>query len=179
MLSKYSFVNSDEYRELVNRVIREIGEEDSYTKIVDTRLIDPYNWTTYLNASRRKLLKDPNSIFKNNGDIDRFHSDLEVLISKDNAQCKNLFIDFKEFLFKLLLNSAEKDLNAIITAYKFLKETSDLTIPHQWYPLTRLMKRNIIYHGGPTNSGKVFFMLQMIIIAVTVMSFIYIDLPCS
>lgn len=26
--------------------------------------------------------------------------------------------------------------------------------------MTRLMKRNIIYHGGPTNSGKTYHALQ-------------------
>jgi ATP-dependent RNA helicase SUPV3L1/SUV3 len=42
-------------------------------------------------------------------------------------------------------------------AFKTLKSTSDLTVPHEWFPLTRLTKRKIIFHGGPTNSGKVNF----------------------
>jgi hypothetical protein len=28
------------------------------------------------------------------------------------------------------------------------------------YPATRLMRRKIIYHGGPTNSGKTYEALQ-------------------
>ncbi|CAM9156307.1 unnamed protein product, partial [Sphacelaria rigidula] len=32
----------------------------------------------------------------------------------------------------------------------------DLSDPHEWFPLARLRKRKIIYHGGPTNSGKTY-----------------------
>jgi ATP-dependent RNA helicase SUPV3L1/SUV3 len=38
--------------------------------------------------------------------------------------------------------------------------TTDLKKPHEWYPLTRIMKRKIIFHGGPTNSGKTYHALQ-------------------
>ncbi len=33
-------------------------------------------------------------------------------------------------------------------------------MPHQWYPMARKMKRKIIYHHGPTNSGKTFSALE-------------------
>lgn len=35
-----------------------------------------------------------------------------------------------------------------------LKKISDLTFPPSWYPNARSMKRKIIFHAGPTNSGK-------------------------
>lgn len=35
-----------------------------------------------------------------------------------------------------------------------LAQSADLRLPHTWYPTTRLMQRKIIYHAGPTNSGK-------------------------
>src|SRR4051812_14171990 len=34
-------------------------------------------------------------------------------------------------------------------------EHANLTLPHEWYPLARQIKRKIIVHVGPTNSGKV------------------------
>ena len=34
-----------------------------------------------------------------------------------------------------------------------LAQSADLRLPHMWYPVTRLMKRKIMYHAGPTNSG--------------------------
>ena len=36
----------------------------------------------------------------------------------------------------------------------------DLTNPQTWYPLARMMKRKVIFHGGPTNSGKTHHALQ-------------------
>jgi hypothetical protein len=35
-----------------------------------------------------------------------------------------------------------------------LMATTDLTAPHTWYPSTRAMRRRVVYHCGPTNSGK-------------------------
>ena len=35
-----------------------------------------------------------------------------------------------------------------------LHEFTDISMPEAWYPEARMMKRNIIYHMGPTNSGK-------------------------
>ena len=36
-----------------------------------------------------------------------------------------------------------------------LLEVTDISMPHEWYPEARLMApRRIIYHMGPTNSGK-------------------------
>jgi ATP-dependent RNA helicase SUPV3L1/SUV3 len=37
-----------------------------------------------------------------------------------------------------------------------LKQISDLTEPSYWYLEAREMKRKIIYHAGPTNSGKTY-----------------------
>uniref|UniRef100_A0A914EFP7 RNA helicase n=1 Tax=Acrobeloides nanus TaxID=290746 RepID=A0A914EFP7_9BILA len=41
-----------------------------------------------------------------------------------------------------------------------LKIISDLTMPHNWYPVARTLKRRFIYHAGPTNSGKTWAALQ-------------------
>ena len=36
----------------------------------------------------------------------------------------------------------------------------DLSLPHLWYDQARQIKRNIICHMGPTNSGKTYNALQ-------------------
>ena len=36
----------------------------------------------------------------------------------------------------------------------------DLSSPHEWYPVARSLHRRIIYHAGPTNSGKTYQALQ-------------------
>ena len=48
----------------------------------------------------------------------------------------------------------------MIERYRILDAQTDLTKPHEWYPYARLSRRKIIYHGGPTNSGKTYEALQ-------------------
>ena len=33
-------------------------------------------------------------------------------------------------------------------------------MPHEWFPQARKMKRKVVYHHGPTNSGKTFSALE-------------------
>uniref|UniRef100_A0A914V392 ATP-dependent RNA helicase SUV3 homolog, mitochondrial n=1 Tax=Plectus sambesii TaxID=2011161 RepID=A0A914V392_9BILA len=41
-----------------------------------------------------------------------------------------------------------------------LRSISDLTRPYLWYPEARAIQRKIIFHAGPTNSGKTYKALQ-------------------
>lgn len=36
----------------------------------------------------------------------------------------------------------------------------DMSSPHQWYSVARAIRRRIVYHTGPTNSGKTYEALQ-------------------
>ncbi|PRW56167.1 ATP-dependent RNA helicase mitochondrial [Chlorella sorokiniana] len=47
-----------------------------------------------------------------------------------------------------------------IKAYREMVQTVDLRKPHQWFPVARALQRRIIYHAGPTNSGKTYNALQ-------------------
>ncbi|KAG7201036.1 hypothetical protein KM043_003387 [Ampulex compressa] len=46
-----------------------------------------------------------------------------------------------------------------------LKKISDLRCPANWYPLARARTRKIIFHAGPTNSGKTYHALERFIVA--------------
>ena len=39
--------------------------------------------------------------------------------------------------------------------------TVDMRKSHLWYPVARALERRIIYHAGPTNSGKTYEALQV------------------
>eukprot|EP00301_Raphidiophrys_heterophryoidea_P021493 c5909_g1_i1.p1 GENE.c5909_g1_i1~~c5909_g1_i1.p1 ORF type:complete len:991 (+),score=257.43 c5909_g1_i1:443-2974(+) len=43
---------------------------------------------------------------------------------------------------------------ATIRQYRKLLQLTDMREPHTWFPDARAMKRNVILHVGPTNSGK-------------------------
>jgi ATP-dependent RNA helicase SUPV3L1/SUV3 len=42
----------------------------------------------------------------------------------------------------------------VVGSYDDLRNLSDLTVPSDWFPQAREMKRRVVYHCGPTNSGK-------------------------
>ncbi|CAA7045336.1 unnamed protein product [Microthlaspi erraticum] len=47
------------------------------------------------------------------------------------------------------------------TTSKF--DFTDLTSPHTWYPVARKMKRKVVLHVGPTNSGKTYSALKQLV----------------
>ncbi|KAI3450831.1 hypothetical protein Pfo_007496 [Paulownia fortunei] len=47
-----------------------------------------------------------------------------------------------------------------IKRFRKMVESADMTKPHTWFPFARAMKRKIVYHCGPTNSGKTYNALQ-------------------
>ena len=54
-----------------------------------------------------------------------------------------------------------RDLHSqMLERYKILDSKTDLTKPQDWYLHARLSRRKIIFHGGPTNSGKTYQALQ-------------------
>ncbi|CAF2706509.1 unnamed protein product [Rotaria sp. Silwood2] len=50
-----------------------------------------------------------------------------------------------------------------LTCMEDLKKISDLRNPADWYPDARALQRKIIFHAGPTNSGKTYHALQRFI----------------
>lgn len=46
-----------------------------------------------------------------------------------------------------------------------LKKISDLRTPPNWYPEARGITRKIIFHAGPTNSGKTYHALERFMVA--------------
>jgi ATP-dependent RNA helicase SUPV3L1/SUV3 len=50
--------------------------------------------------------------------------------------------------------------SSMIEQYQTLDAKTDLTKPHEWYLHARMDRRRIIFHGGPTNSGKTYSALE-------------------
>lgn len=61
-----------------------------------------------------------------------------------------------EILLKLLIDHAQKHHFQAIESHKTSVKSLDLRHPHTWFPIARSLQRKIIYHAGPTNSGKTF-----------------------
>ncbi|CAI5478441.1 unnamed protein product [Closterium sp. Yama58-4] len=62
--------------------------------------------------------------------------------------------DADEFLFPLFAEFCFGEFPEEIRSYRDLVNSADMTKPHVWYPQARAMPRKVVYHMGPTNSGK-------------------------
>ncbi|XP_030653597.1 ATP-dependent RNA helicase SUPV3L1, mitochondrial isoform X2 [Nomascus leucogenys] len=62
-------------------------------------------------------------------------------------------------LFPFFLRHA-KQIFPVLDCKDDLRKISDLRIPPNWYPDARAMQRKIIFHSGPTNSGKTYHAIQ-------------------
>lgn len=65
-----------------------------------------------------------------------------------------------QFLFPIFMEFCLKEFPDEIKRFRTMVQSADLTKPHRWFPFARAMKRKIIYHCGPTNSGKTYNALQ-------------------
>lgn len=65
-----------------------------------------------------------------------------------------------KFLFPIFVEYCLEEFPNEIKQFQGMVESADLTKPHTWFPFARAMKRKIIYHCGPTNSGKTYNALQ-------------------
>ncbi|XP_058096514.1 DExH-box ATP-dependent RNA helicase DExH18, mitochondrial isoform X2 [Magnolia sinica] len=65
-----------------------------------------------------------------------------------------------QFLLPIFVEFCLEEFPDEIKRFRSMIESADLTKPHTWFPFARAMKRKIIYHCGPTNSGKTYNALQ-------------------
>ncbi|KAF7129776.1 hypothetical protein RHSIM_Rhsim10G0180200 [Rhododendron simsii] len=66
----------------------------------------------------------------------------------------------ERFLFPIFVEFCLEEFPNEIKRFRSMIDSADLTKPHTWFPFARAMKRKIIYHCGPTNSGKTYNALQ-------------------
>ncbi|XP_010937118.1 ATP-dependent RNA helicase SUV3L, mitochondrial [Elaeis guineensis] len=64
------------------------------------------------------------------------------------------------FLFPIFVEFCLAEFPDEMRQFRTLMDSADLTKPHTWFPFARAMKRRIVYHCGPTNSGKTYNALQ-------------------
>lgn len=53
--------------------------------------------------------------------------------------------------------------DAMLVKHSALAHHSDMRESHLWYPAARLMNRKLVYHVGPTNSGKTYQALKRLV----------------
>jgi ATP-dependent RNA helicase SUPV3L1/SUV3 len=59
-------------------------------------------------------------------------------------------------LFPFFADFARERYPAEVAAHAETVRSLDLRRPHLWFPVARALRRRVIYHAGPTNSGKTY-----------------------
>ncbi|XP_017790388.1 PREDICTED: ATP-dependent RNA helicase SUV3 homolog, mitochondrial [Habropoda laboriosa] len=98
--------------------------------------------------------KTMNSFRKYCVDSDTLPTDLHIVLSDIIQEAGNITDIFPYFL------RFAKQMYPHLDCLDELKKISDLRNPAYWYPVARHKKRKIIFHAGPTNSGKTYHALQ-------------------
>ena len=162
---------SSKYRHIIGYCLQHIENDSNYNDIAAKVYEIPLlKWTNFLIPFRRRLIVEPES-FLNDDEITKFLKHFEELKTIDFSQTEmkldpkssTILSELYREIFDKAIEVASVELNDSITANKSLINMSDMRLPHEWYPRTRLMKRKIIFHGGPTNSGKTYQALKRLI----------------
>ncbi|EGZ29385.1 hypothetical protein PHYSODRAFT_537681 [Phytophthora sojae] len=109
--------------------------------------MNPAEWALAASSFRKSFLSEPSKYFEDQEELAAFARDL------DDVKRHNSFIFYPYFLDYAKANnylSTDEDNDNALS----LQQLTDLRLPHEMYPYATAMKRRIIYHEGPTNSGK-------------------------
>lgn len=130
-------------------------------------------WKIFLNNFRRRLIKSPTITIGEQETHQIIHlfdqlsfasrmATFDFIVTSSDIKEEDMQIleQIEILIFQFALRIAEVDLKEMMLATKALHKISDLRLPHEWYPHARLIRRKIIYHGGPTNSGKTYHALK-------------------
>lgn len=112
--------------------------------------------TIMTNPPRRGLQIGVGSEEKEEKKLNSTTSEIWPSIESSEAEARE-----KRSLSKSISDKDDKKRRrARVEAIAAQREFHDLRRPHEWYPIARGMKRHIIMHVGPTNSGKTHSALQ-------------------
>lgn len=117
-------------------------------------------FATVVAQVRKRLVSRPSTLFA--GDLSRFAAFVRQAAAaferREDAAGRRAF--FEQALFPLLAAVTKHGFQEQADGLRMMRKCADLRAPHTWYPLARSLRRRIIYHAGPTNSGKTYNALQ-------------------
>ncbi|KAF1314398.1 Atp-dependent RNA helicase supv3l1, partial [Globisporangium splendens] len=111
-------------------------------------------WPVASSAFRKSFMKNPEKYFKDQAELLHFAKDLDT-----NKQKKSSSFIFYPYFLDFARDASYIPVVDNDSMYT-LQQLTDLRLPHELYPLATAMKRKIIYHEGPTNSGKTYEALE-------------------
>uniref|UniRef100_A0A672SQ01 ATP-dependent RNA helicase SUPV3L1, mitochondrial n=1 Tax=Sinocyclocheilus grahami TaxID=75366 RepID=A0A672SQ01_SINGR len=92
-------------------------------------------------------------------EMNSLNADLHIILS--DICCGAGHIDD---IFPYFMRHA-KQIFPMLDCIDDLRKISDLRVPANWYPEARAIQRKIVFHAGPTNSGKTYHAIQRFLAA--------------
>ena len=151
--------------------ITTVAQCPATVSLAKSKYIEEKLWSVHAFNFRRKLAKAPECVYEGVA-LEQFLDLVEELLHLDGQKLKQDGVseceskkmvlkksekseeEFQSLLRSKMFELAETELREEIASSLTLLSCSDLRLPHEWYAPARLMKRKIIFHGGPTNSGE-------------------------
>lgn len=125
------------------KVLNKFMQRNEIKALATASGIDKLSWQEASNSFRRYCVESKS-----------LPPDLHVVISDIIQGAGNLTDIFPYFM------RHAKEIFPHIDCLDDLKKISDLRTPANWYPTARGLTRKIIFHAGPTNSGKTYHALE-------------------
>ncbi|KAG1705594.1 hypothetical protein DVH05_003281 [Phytophthora capsici] len=131
----------------VHRRMRNFPRNYEVKELVVEAGMNPAEWALAASSFRKSFLSEPSKYFEDQEELMAFGRDLDDVKRHNSFIFYPYFLDFIKTNNYLVTN--EENDNALS-----LQKLTDLRLPHEMYPFATAIKRKIIYHVGPTNSGK-------------------------
>lgn len=147
--SSLAFRRSEE-RSLVKREILRFGRNDRAQELASKQYLPREAFPRALRAFRREMLTNPGFFFDSDSALAAF-----VRTCAESSESTGALHLFPHFLRLLKSRFADE-----IEGQKQMVLTTDFRLPHEFFPEARQMRRRVVYHAGPTNSGKTYNALQ-------------------
>ena len=125
-------------------------------ELIESHGINWETWKAFCSPLCTLFLQNPISFVETHcvgSDVDfnnifRTHKPSKRSTGRTTPRMEDLFVR------SILLPMYYRDEN-VVDSLEQMSSATDLRAPHEWYPETRSMVRKIVFHCGPTNSGKV------------------------
>lgn len=170
----------------MHRILKAFPRDLDVKKLAVGSGMNANEWPLISSAFQKQFLKNPSKFFRTQDDllefVDAFRQKLDTDRSIDVSVSgsSTMFLLYPMFLSfatkSYYFHREQSDIsdestqmtregtssindNVEFNALR-LRELTDLRLPHELYPRSNGLKRKIIYHEGPTNSGKTYNALE-------------------
>jgi ATP-dependent RNA helicase SUPV3L1/SUV3 len=120
----------------------------------ENHCIGVHLWVQVVARLKRQLMGRPAEVF--DGELARLHAFVGLCAALAGGGGAAAMEALTTAAMPLVVLTAEVHFNPQLHIMRERRHSADLRQPHTWYPLARSMKRKLIFHAGPTNSGKTY-----------------------